>query len=77
MTILDAQLGSPYIVELVALFLSFPTSLISLESEFYNSDIAKNMRRGQTVTVQKRETNSLSVCCLAILTILEAELVSP
>jgi hypothetical protein len=31
------QLGSPEFIELVASCLSFPTRLISLESEFYNS----------------------------------------
>ena len=36
LTILEAELGSPSIIELVASCLSFPTTLILLESEFYN-----------------------------------------
>ena len=61
MTVLEAELGSPSFRELVASCLSFPTRLISLESEFYNSDIVKNLRRGQTVTVQKRDSNSWTI----------------
>ena len=53
MTILEAELGSPQNIELVASCLTFPTPQISLESEFYTLDIVKNLRRGQTVTVQK------------------------
>jgi len=37
LTILEAELGSPQIIELVASCLSFPTTQILLESEFYNS----------------------------------------
>ena len=46
------------IIELVASCLSFPTRLIALESEFYAPDIGKNLRRGQTVTIKKRDSNS-------------------
>ena len=53
MTTVEAELGSSQNIELVASCLTFPTPQISLESEFYNSRIVKNLRRGQTVTVQK------------------------
>ena len=53
MTTLEAGLGSSKNIELVASCLAFPTPQSLLESEFYNSDIVKNLRRGQTVTVQK------------------------
>jgi hypothetical protein len=46
-------MGSSQNIELVASCLTFPTPQILLESEFYNSRIVKNLRRGQTVTVQK------------------------
>ena len=62
MTVLEAELGSPRIIELVASCLSFPTTLISLERSSTTPDIVKNLRRGQTVTVQKRDSNSPSVC---------------
>jgi hypothetical protein len=39
------------IIKLVASSLSFPTTLISLESESITPDMVKTMRRGQTVTV--------------------------
>jgi len=35
--------------------------------------MVKILRRGQTVTIQNRDSNSPSVCWWAILTILEAE----
>ena len=40
-------------IELVASCLSFPTSLISLESNSITPDMVKTLRRGQTVTLQK------------------------
>ena len=49
------------IIELVDSCLSFPTTLISLESEFITPDMVKTMSRGQTVTVQKRDSNSWTV----------------
>jgi hypothetical protein len=61
LTVLEEEVGCPSFRELVASYLSFPTRLISLESEFYNSDIVKNLRRGQTVTVQKRDSNSWTI----------------
>jgi hypothetical protein len=48
-------------LKLVASCLNFATRLISLESVSETPDIVKNVRRGQTVTVQKRDSNSPSV----------------
>jgi hypothetical protein len=62
LTILEAEIGSSQIIELVASCLIFPTTQISLESEFITPDIVKNLRRGQTITVQKTDSNSPSVC---------------
>ena len=42
-------------IELVASCLTFPTTQISLQSESITPDIVKNLRRGQTVTVQKQK----------------------
>ena len=53
MTILEAELGSPQNIKLVASCLVFLTTEISLESEFYTPDIVKKLRRNQIVTVQK------------------------
>jgi hypothetical protein len=54
-------MGSPFFRELVALCLSFPTRLISRYRSSITPDIVKNMRRGQTVVVQKRDSNSWTV----------------
>ena len=40
-------------IELGASCLIFPTTLISLESEFITPDMVKTVSRGQIVTVQK------------------------
>ena len=53
MTILEAELGSSQNIELVASCITFPMPQISLESDSITPDIVKNLRRGQTVTVQK------------------------
>ena len=53
MTILDAEMGSSQDIELVASCLTFPTPQISLDRNSITPDIVKNLRRGQTVTVQK------------------------
>jgi len=37
LTVLEAEMGSPFFKELVSSCLNFPRRLISLESEFYNS----------------------------------------
>ena len=48
-------------IELVASYLSFPTTLISLNRSFITPDMVKNLRRGPTVTLQKRDSNSWTV----------------
>ena len=60
MTVLEAELGSSIFRELVASCLSFSTRLILLESDSITQDIVKNLRRGQTVTVQKRDSKGLT-----------------
>jgi hypothetical protein len=75
LTILEAELGSPQIIELVASCLIFPTTQISLK--LITPDIVNNLSRGQRVTVQKMDSNSPNVCWWAILTILNAKLGSP
>jgi len=54
LTILEAEIGSSQIIELVASCHIFPTTQVSLESESITLDIVKHMRRGQNVTVQKQ-----------------------
>ena len=53
MIILEAEMGSSQDIELVASCLTFPTPQISLDRSSITPDIVKNLRRGQTVTVQK------------------------
>ena len=53
MTILEAELGYSQNIELVASCITFPMPQISLESDSITPNIVKNLRRGQTVTVQK------------------------
>ena len=66
LTVLDAELGSPSLRELVASCLSFPTRLPSLKRSSITIDIVKNIRRGQTVTVQYLYNNgwTVAVQCL-------------
>ena len=69
MTILEAELGSPQIIELVASCLSFPTRLISLESKFYNSRYSlKSKERSNSYSFFKNETVTVgqekSMCLL-------------
>ena len=60
MTVLDAEPGSSFGIIVVATCLSFPTRLISLESEFYNFRYSKTSEerseskssKNKTVTVQ-------------------------
>jgi hypothetical protein len=54
---LRAELGSPSYRELVSSCLSFPTRPITLETEFITLDIVKNLRRGQTITIQFQDSN--------------------
>jgi len=61
LTILSEELGSSQFIELVASCVSFPTRLILLKLECITPDIFKNLRRGQTVIVQKRDSNSWTV----------------
>jgi len=53
LTILEAELGSSQNRELVASCLTFPTPQIFLNWILITPDIVINLRRGQTVTVQK------------------------
>jgi hypothetical protein len=54
LTTLEAELGSSQNIELVASCLTFPTpQKCCLNRSSITPDIAKNLRRGQTVTVQK------------------------
>ena len=60
MTILEAELGSPQIIELIASCLIFETTQMLLESEFYNfrysykseKQLDSNSSKKGTVTVQ-------------------------
>ena len=61
MTVLEAELGSPSLRELVASCLIFPTRPISLKRRSITLDLVKHLRRGQTVTVQKQDNNSWTV----------------
>ena len=53
MSTLKAELGSSQNIELVTSCLTFPRPQMSLESDSITPDIVKNLRSGQTVTVQK------------------------
>ena len=61
MTILEAELGSLSFRELVASCLSFPRDYFFLNRSSITPDIVKNLRGGQIVTVQKRDSNSWTV----------------
>jgi hypothetical protein len=48
-------------IELVASCLPFQNHKFSLNQSSINPDIVKNPRRGQTLTVKKRDSNSWTV----------------
>ena len=59
--ILEAELGSPQIYNLYPHVLSFQRHKFCLNRSSITLDIVKNPRRGQTVIVQKRGSNSWTV----------------
>jgi len=61
LTILDAELGSPQIMELVASCLIFPTAQISLEWEFYNSRYSYKSEERSDSNSSKMDSNSWTV----------------
>ena len=61
MTVLEAELSSPSFRELVASCLAFQRDQPSLKQRSITIDIVKNMRRCQTVTIQKRDSNTWTV----------------
>jgi hypothetical protein len=61
LTIVEAELGSSQNIELVALVLPFQRQKFHLNRSFTTPDIVKNLSRGQTVTVQKGDSNSWTV----------------
>ena len=56
MTILEAELGSTFLLYPHVLAFQRDESLLNRSS--ITLDIVKNLRRGQKVTVQKRDSNS-------------------
>jgi hypothetical protein len=73
LTILETKLGSPCLENLYPRVLAFQQDQSRLKRSFITLDIVKNIRRGQTVTVQKQDSNNPNVCWWAILIVLEAE----
>jgi hypothetical protein len=59
--ILEVELGSSQNIELVASCLTFQSHKLSVNQSYITPDIVKNLMRGQTVTVQKRDSNSWTV----------------
>ena len=58
MTVLEAELGSPLLENLVPRFLAFQRNQSRLKWSSITLYIIKNMRRGRTVIVQYQDSNS-------------------
>ena len=58
MTILEAELGYSQNIDVLPHVLPFQRNKFRLNRSSITPDIVKNLRKGQTVIVQKRDSNS-------------------